>query len=315
MIAITAFFAPPKQKIRKKNFQVFKKNLGIPLIVVEWSPVGHFHIGKDQCDHLIQLTSGDNLWQKEALLNIGIRKAQELGYDKIAVLDADIVFFDPIWYEKVSEALDVYEAIQCFREVHYVARNEEIEFLSRHEIVLEPTHAIAPSLASISAADQKKIFATSFHDNRPMRYLGTNILGNPGLATAFNLKESSVYFYDANIVGGGDLVMFSAAMGLLTELFEAQPFSDGHVKDILSWAKENPLSNCGMGYCDLSVAHLWHADAKNRNYQSRHDILLSNNYSPGRDIVHDASGLLEFTEVGQRLVDPVGTYLIGRKEG
>lgn len=315
MIAITAFFAPSKQNVRKKNFKTFKKHLGIPLIVVEWSPEGFFHIGQGECDHLIQLTGGDNLWQKEALLNIGIRRAQELGYDKVAVLDADIVFFDPIWYEKVSEALDEHKAIQCFREARYLARIEGIDYLSRNEIELEPALATVPSLASIFASGQKKIYAIGAHEKKPLRHLGSNILGNPGLATAFNLKGPPLDLYDANIVGAGDVVMFAAATGVLTDLFEARPYSDGHIEDILSWSNNSPLHNCGFGYCDLSVAHLWHGDKKGRAYISRYEILSSNNYSPGADIFRNASGLLEFTEFGGRLVDPVGAYLISRKDG
>ena len=315
MIAVTAFFAPPEQKIRKKNFDIFRANLGIPLIALEWSPSGHFHIRGNECDHLIQLESGDNLWQKEALLNIGIRKAQELGYDKVALLDADIVFLDPEWYEKVSEALNKHDVVQCFREVRYLSQREGIEFSPRQEIAREPVQLIAPSLASIYNSGQEKMFATSTSEKQPLSSLGTNMLGNPGLATAFNLRNSSLKLYDANIVGAGDLVVFAAATGQLSELFRARSFSDGHIEDILAWAQNNHLCNNGIGHCDLPVVHLWHGDAKSRGYLKRHEVLSSNNYRPSVDITHNISGLIEFTAVGQRLVDPVGAYLSSRKEG
>jgi glycosyltransferase involved in cell wall biosynthesis len=315
MIAITAFFAPPEQTIRKYNFLIFQKHLEIPLIVVEWSPEGVFHIREDECDHLIQITSGSILWQKEALLNIGMMKARALGYDKVALLDADIVFLDPKWTEVVSEALDNNYLIQCYSEVRYLPETDQIGLMTIDQILgIEPKMQV-PSLSFVHRLGLQQLFAKGEVDDKPLEALGTNLLGNPGLATAINISRFSFKLYDANIVGAGDLVLFSAANGLLDELFEERSFSNAHQKHIISWAQNNEILNNIFGFCDLHVAHLWHGDGESRGYLKRFEILSSRNYNPSDDIKKNSLGLLEFTEWGSRLICPVGEYMERRKDG
>ncbi|PWK60557.1 hypothetical protein [Roseicyclus mahoneyensis] len=315
MIAITAFFAPPEQTIRKYNFLIFQKHLQIPLIVVEWSPEGIFHIREDECDHLIQITSGSILWQKEALLNIGIMKARALGYDKVALLDADIVFLEPKWAEVVSETLDDNYLVQCFNEVRYLPETGQINLMTINQISGIESQMQVPSLSFVNRLGLQQLFAKRDMDDRPLEALGTNLLGNPGLATAINIGKLSFKLYDANIVGAGDLVMFSAANGLLDELFEERSFSNAHKEHIIYWAQSNEIINSRFGCCDLCLAHLWHGDGESRSYLKRFEILSSRNFNPIDDIKKNSSGLLEFTEYGGRLICPVGEYMDRRKDG
>lgn len=315
MIVITAFFAPPGQTIRKRNFLAFRKHLGIPLIVVEWSREGIFHIEPDECDHLIRLTTGDLLWQKEAMLNVGIREARRLGYSKAALLDADIIFLDPQWHEKVSDALDLYDVIQCFNEVSYLPELASPINFSRHDFgEVRPLYKV-PSLVKSIEHGQRRMCADAGNFGEKANYPGTNLLGNPGLAHAVNLERSSIELYPNNIVGGGDLVLIAASHGLLNELFSKRPFFISHAENIKSWALQYGIGAKKMGYTECPVAHLWHGSSESRNYINRYSILSDNEYDPAIDIRVNSENLLEFTQVGARLLHSVGNYLESRKDG
>ena len=315
MIAITAFFAPPEQKIRKKNFRVFRQNLGIPLIVVEWSQLGEFQIDKGDCDHLIQLAGGDNLWQKEALLNIGINKARELGNDKIVLLDADVVFLERCWHKYVSEALDKHTFVQCFSNCHYLPPLEDYSNKSRkHLKKLLPTYKVPSVCKVLSLSPRNPLFLSDTQKNGEI-FPGTNTNGNAGLAYAINLTQYTKTVYPFGIVGGGDISFLAAVFDRIDELILYRKLSKFHAADLRGWAQKNVNELNSIGFVNLNIFHLWHGDSATRNYINRWSILFDNNYDPLNDITVNPLGLLEFTEVGKRLAEPIEKYMISRKDG
>ena len=69
------------------------KKSGVHMLVVELAFNSRDH--EIDHEHVIQLRSNDIMWHKERLLNIGIQRLIEEGYEKIAWLDADIKFQTP----------------------------------------------------------------------------------------------------------------------------------------------------------------------------------------------------------------------------
>lgn len=314
MIAITAFFAPPEQEVRKMNFLQFRRNLGIPLIVVEFSKGGFFHIQPSDCEYLVRLTNGDALWQKEAMLNVGIRKARELGYDKACLLDADIVFSDRAWHRKVCDALDSHDLVQCFSDVHYLSKLCTQEAAGQTELSAARAMYRVPSLSKTFDVSDRRLFRNST-DDASFSYPGTILRGNPGLAWGVNLGRSDFFLYEKNIVGAGDLVLFSCLKGRLGELFKVREFSMSHRRDIVSWADLTirPVMKSSFVACDLF--HLWHGDENARGYNSRYAVLADNAFDPGSDTRSSSDGLIEFTGRNPGLETAVQDYMRSRSMG
>ena len=137
LIAVTSYFNPLGGRLRKRNYDVFRRELGLPLLTVEWSRDGRFELSDDDAEVLLRVSGGDLLWQKERLLNIGMAQARSTwpGAD-LAFLDCDIVFAEPGWDGRVIEALDRFPAVQCYSTVGYLPEGAVLE---------GPTAAIARS--------------------------------------------------------------------------------------------------------------------------------------------------------------------------
>ena len=62
-----------------------------------------FEIEPDETE-LIQLRGHSIMWQKERLLNFGLQKLMADGFDYLCYLDADVLFDDSGWADRVAEA-------------------------------------------------------------------------------------------------------------------------------------------------------------------------------------------------------------------
>jgi len=72
MLAVTSYFNPMKSRRRLANYRTFRSRLDVPLVTVELAFDGQFELTSGDADHLIQLSGGDIMWQKERLLNIAL---------------------------------------------------------------------------------------------------------------------------------------------------------------------------------------------------------------------------------------------------
>ena len=59
----------------------------------------------DDADLLVQLRGGDVLWQKERLLNLGLKTLPD-GCDKVAWIDGDVLFARPDWAAETARLLE-----------------------------------------------------------------------------------------------------------------------------------------------------------------------------------------------------------------
>ena len=91
MLAVTSYFNPMKSRRRLANYRTFRSRLDVPLVTVELAFDGQFELTSGDADHLIQLSGGDIMWQKERLLNIGIKSIPS-AVKNFAWIDCDILF-------------------------------------------------------------------------------------------------------------------------------------------------------------------------------------------------------------------------------
>lgn len=283
LCGITSFFNPLNSSNRINNFNTFSKKINeqkIFLITVELY-YEQTHILKDYIDlyHGINIDKEDflePLWQKERLLNIGLSlvNSNKLSCENIVFLDADILFKNNDWTNNICEGLKNYTALQPFTKVHRLS--------------LEETKQNATLQTSLDKAIFKK--RNRYHDV------------HPGLIWA--VKKELILktkIYDKAIVGGGDTLLSAALMYnhsyLSKKVKEIGSVSSASKlqHDFLIWAlKVYPLFKGKIGVIDDEIYHLWHGDSMNRQYGSRHRILVHGKYNPNEDVLISPKGYLKW---------------------
>ncbi len=209
------------------------------------------------------------LWQKERMLNLLVERLP-MEYDKVAWIDADLIFLNPSLVRDAIEAVQKYKAVQLFSHVLYATHEGRLRSAKR-SVGWRGSRLVEP-----------------LKDNRELRC-------NPGIG--FVLRRSVFPLYDKMIVGGGDQANLEAWTGLRT------PFMVSRVPPVLSvhyerWAAQAFEKVDGsIGYIPGHCVHLFHGIAENRHYDRRWLALRRFNYDPERDIVVDPeNGLLTFTD-------------------
>jgi GR25 family glycosyltransferase involved in LPS biosynthesis len=115
---ITTYFNPCGYKALKNNYNRFYnhiKHFG-DVFPVELSLDGDFFI---QHQNAIRIQGNDRniMWQKEALLNIGLEYLPK-EYQNVAWLDCDIIFLDKHWLTQLHSLLDDFYIVQLFSTVY-----------------------------------------------------------------------------------------------------------------------------------------------------------------------------------------------------
>jgi hypothetical protein len=303
--AITSYFNPVGFASRLNNFQTFRANLDVPLVVVELSFDGMFELRSDDAEIVVQIKGGDTLWQKERLLNVA------LGYlpddcDQVAWLDCDIVFAAQDWAQRAQKALREVPLIHLFRERWNLARCAQIPFPVDEWACNSKSESIAFKIAArtVEPDDFRK-------SNAPLSRKST-----AGLAWAARRDLLATHgFYDACILGSGDRAILCAAMGYFDYGIDAAGLRGRQIQHYLAWARPFHRDVGGrVGFIDGRVFHLWHGDLENRQYAQRLEGLGQFEFDPFTDIVLDPSGCWRWKNGKAEMHSYVKRYFESRKE-
>ena len=308
--AITCYFNPQGYRNRLRNYRLFRERLGVPLVAVELSYSDSFELTNEDADILVQLHGRDLLWQKERLLNLALAELPA-ECDKVVWLDADGVFENPNWAEITSQLLDDYAFVQPFDSVLDLGRGQPPQRDIDHD-PLDLAASLGHGLASGQSLRDllRKQFAQFNATGCAHRYLG---VGN-GWATRRSVLEE-VGFYDACIMGGGDMAIAAAADGdfvLMQECFQA---TEAHWQHYRAWAERFHAATGGAVGCTPGLHyHLWHGDIPSRRYAERHLLLRSHDYDPTKDITLDTNGVWRWNSEKPALHQAVSKYFATRCE-
>ena len=233
-------------------------------------------------DNLTQLRSNSLMWQKEALLNIGISKVLSDGYEYVSWLDADIEFKNNGWYENIVSAVQSHNLVQVFQKIKRY--NDDSNF-----------QIMKSTVASIGCNSP----ATGF-----------------GWACKSSFFSDGFGLYDKCIVGGGDTLIYAAASHTMEAWLNKRPTTISHGEDICEWAnKWASKISCDLGYAENSIDTFYHGKLKRRNYLNRHEILLREGYDPVADISMDSNNVLEWgASVSEDLKTSLRDYFSSRGE-
>ncbi len=302
--AITSYFNPVGYRRRLANYRVFRQHLAVPLVTVELSFDGTFHLQPEDAEILVQLQGGAVLWQKERLLNVAVKSLPD-SCKKVAWADCDVVFADNDWVERASSALDQFPLVHLFHERHEVPRDAALDPLGSWETYRTSQSAVYR--VAVGEATPEDVYMAGSLEKRG---------SCSGLAWASRrgvLKEHGLY--DGFIVGGGDRAMLCAAFGELHRLVLTRELNTRRAEHYLAWAR--PYFHCvrgRVGYIPGHVLHLWHGDLDDRRARERHQHLAQFDFDPFTDIALAPSGAWRWNSDKRDLHAFVNGYFASRKE-
>jgi hypothetical protein len=277
--AVTCYFNPCGYRRRATNYRIFRRHLQVPLLTVELTFDGRFELQKGEADQLIQLSAPDVMWQKERLLNIGIR-ALPRECDRVAWIDCDIVFEDEHWPAAANAALDRHPVIQPFdvsKELQPDAATDAVEF--------GRTYLTCRSLACGLAIGEVEPGIMLAPDKR-----GLGSMDGLAWAAHRDLLERCG-LYDACVVGGGDGAIAAGVAGNFQDFIDYLLLNARRREHFLAWAHSfHDAVRADLGFCPGTIYHLWHGDLADRNYRERRMRFAEFDFDPFSDIAVDRNG-------------------------
>ncbi len=273
LTAVCSYFNPFGSGARERAYANFRAGLeaaGIDVVCAEQAFAGVPRVGGDG-DLIVY--GGDLLWQKECLLQLGVRKALAAGASRLLLADADIVFETPDAWARID---------RCFEDLDW--------FQPFESVALDYTDG---PLARTSAL--------SFPNPR----FG---LGHPGSCWAGTAEVfRTVPIYPYALLGGGDVVMTH----LLTWCWKHGPHSERFadlaayvcgralypalLPSVLVWAEAAGRDRFRYGYTPgVRIRALDHGALARRQYQCRYAQWAgaARTPLPGQDFNVGPEGLL-----------------------
>jgi hypothetical protein len=303
--AITSYFNPARYRRRLANYRVFRRHLQLPLVAVELSFGADFDLRPEDADVLVQLHGNDVMWQKERLLNIALG-ASPSECRKVVWIDCDVIAGSADWPERLSRALDEFPVVQPFSRVAYLARDAELQ----DDGSAGEVEFCRPSAAHLT------------ENGRPaadsLTHLGRSIeqCGSRGMVWAGRRELLDRHgFYDASIVGNGDLAIACAAYGCFDVVIEQQGMNDRQRAHYLAWAQ--PFFQdvrAAVTSVDSPLWHLWHGVIANRRYHERLKDVQPFQFDPFCDIALADNQVWRWSSDKPLLHQYVKDYFAARKE-
>jgi hypothetical protein len=294
--AITAYFNPVKYESRRLAYRVFRRHLCVPLVAVELSFDGRFELQKGDADILIQISGGAVVWQTQRLLNIALKHVPS-NVNKIAWMDCDIVFADSDWPARAEDALENYNYVQPFSDAIMLRRGEQIK---DHNSPYDGRIAVT----KLCQNGDLNILAQRRGHDVPFAMLAW-------AARRDCLEQHK--FYDAAIVGGADMLFFSALNGRSDFAIWRFNLNSVLAEHYARWAARIPRTSLeNFAYIDGEIWHLWHGELVNRHRTSRWNLVKD--FNPFLDIKLSDNESWEFTEEGKRLETGIKSFFVSRQE-
>lgn len=270
---VTSYFNPKGWEARRRNYSVFRQNLSLPLLTVEWSPEGKFELVPSDADLLVQVSGGDLLWQKERLLNIGISHLPT-PCEYVAWIDADVIFEQSDWAASARTQLQEVDVVQLFSEVKHL--QPSVHSPEQSSVYLRQSRSI---IAAWQETEFSQEFITSLLMERALRTQGlirrSSSNESPGFAWASRRKwlDATGGLFDGFIIGGGDALLFYTLAGRFGDYLDAYKLNSYCGERLRLWQPKILSKKQAVGYVQGSIFHLFHGFLQNRQYIDRYRML------------------------------------------
>jgi hypothetical protein len=278
-----------------KNFVEHMKQFPtVELTIVELAfGARAFEVTEPNDPRHVQVRSNCELWHKESLINLGVRRLPS-DWKYMAWVDADLSFTNFDWASETVHELQHHPVVQLFQNC----------------ADLGPDGAIMQTHTSFGMLYQNGELKVS-----PDYYAGKKF-GHPGYAWAITREAYNAIggFPDFAILGSGDHHMASAFIGNVG----ASIHKDMHQNYRTLWTTfqdrcEKHIQH-NVGFVHGTILHHFHGKKKTRYYVERWKTLIDHKYDPLADIQHDWQGLVTLSGNKPGLRDDLIRYFRSRLE-
>jgi hypothetical protein len=220
----------------------------------------------------LQRRTRSEIWNKENLINLGVRHLLPLDWRYLAWVDADVEFRDPEW------ALDTLHQLQHFGVVQPW----------QSALDLGPTGNVLQAFQS---------FGFRHQDGGPKHVHRSNDrypVGHCGFAWACTRTfwEAVGGLIDFAILGSADYHMSWAMVGEVSRTIYSvtKPF---HRRCVEWQQRALRVTHGQVGYVQGRLEHHFHGPKQRRYYKDRWKILIDSQYDPDTDLMYDSQGLIQ----------------------
>ncbi len=301
--AVTAYFNPGDSPIHRRNYQRFRRRLkeqGVPLLTVELGFGDRpFDLGPDAADRRVQIRGGDVLWQKERLLNLGV-KALPPDCDRVAWLDCDVLFDRKDWAVETHRLLESFVVVQPFLRRVRLPRDQDDADPDALPVGMGEAHVHYGVAYGVAAKGLGALKSYRRHGSTGFAWAARRaLLDRHGL-------------YDRLVLGGADKMM-ARAMYRGFDGVATRGFSPALSQHLSTWADAFFADVRGsVGYADTTVLHLWHGSGKARGYADRNAGLVDHSYDPEVDVDAAPGEALTWSGGNPALAEWVESYFSQR---
>ncbi len=275
MAVLLVYFNACSYKNLERNLRLTYQSLidaEIPVFLVE-------HLFKDQepifpenGNTIFNTRSDSYMFYKENLLNWLMPKVPAQ-FTKFYMMDCDLIFSSPTWYDDVSALLDTYDVVQPFEEAIWLKSDLK------------------------TVLDKRIGFAYGWHLHHKLNLTKYH----PGFAWAFRRDFiEPIGIFDLNILGSGDTILASAAIqqNYIQKVWHTRTLEKYR---ILSEEYIDKFNSVKTTYYSNIVYHLWHGSLSNRHYYNRYErfesVYMKYFTTIDENIFHHNSyGLYEYKE-------------------
>lgn len=299
MAFVCCYFNPCNYKSKFTNYLKFKKRLveqGHTLLTVESFNKESKYRLTNHTENLISIYSDSIFWQKENLLNIGMKSLVRDGFEYITWLDIDIEFVSENWYEKLVNDSSKNDVTQIFGTV------------LRQESFKSKERKLRSSVFYLKQIKKNK--------NILEQLLLRN--GEPGYGYCYHKNILNYEIFDKAILGTGD---FLNLIGMnysnnFRQIISKDRFFKNLSKDFIDeyckWSKEISSKVINIGYADITLKVSYHGDLEDRMYVSRESILGEYNFSPTLQLHKESTGIYRL--INKKLENRIKKYFQERNE-
>lgn len=288
LAAITSYFNPCGYLSLKRNYVRFAeaiRRLGVPLFTAELA-FGNAPYFLAPSPTVVQFRTTDVLWHKERLLNLLLSHVPS-EFDKIAWIDADLLFENPRWPEETERLLEESPVAQLFERAVWLDSSARSLLQRDGYAKVAVTHPRFPNVQ----------------------------FGHPGFAWAARRELLSNHgLLDNHIVGGGDMAMAAAMFGIW-DFWELRCYSPALRQAVMNWMTRFFIDVQGqVGCVSGTVLHLWHGSRENRRYIGRYEPITRHEFDPVADIYAAEDGTWRWKGNKPELEKAVAEYFAQRRE-
>ena len=292
LAVLTPYFNPAGYQKLKENYLRFAESMrsqGADLWTVEVA-FGEQQFFLPSSEKTLQIRTPDILWQKERALNVLAASLPVHAYDKVAWVDADVLFENSHWMADLARILEDVPVAQCFSSVSIFNRSNTFAALQR----LSLAQAAGARNASM---ENLRVF-------------------QPGFAWAARRSLlSRCSLYDFLVVGGDDVLMATAFLGWNNHPDPRLMLSTQMYRHYAHWRKKaQKMAKGAVGCVEGRIFHLWHGHSANRQYLERYGYLKEHDFDCTKDIAIGKDGLWHWATDKPNLHARVRQFFLDRKD-